>query len=97
MGLRIALGSTPARLQRVIILENLILTTFAILPGLIVMANLYAFASKVLGMYSGSRCGYRADVVVFGVQRVVSRTAGGKSATGGCFAGESVTGLMERG
>jgi ABC-type antimicrobial peptide transport system permease subunit len=46
MGLRIALGCTPARLQRAIILENLILTTFAMLPGLIVMANLYAFAPK---------------------------------------------------
>jgi hypothetical protein len=44
MGLRIALGYTPARLMRIIILENLILTTFAMLPGLIVMANLYAFA-----------------------------------------------------
>ena len=46
LGLRIALGCTPARLQRIIIIENLILTTFAMLPGLIVMANLYAFAPK---------------------------------------------------
>jgi len=46
LGLRMALGCTPACLQRTIILENLILTTFALLPGLIVMANLYAFAPK---------------------------------------------------
>ena len=46
LGLRMALGCTPARLQRTIIFENLILTNFAMLPGLIVMANLYAFAPK---------------------------------------------------
>ena len=46
MGLRIALGCTPARLQRLIILENLILTTLAMTPGLIVVANLYAFSPK---------------------------------------------------
>ena len=46
LGLRIALGCTPARLQRIIIFENLILTTLAMLPGLIVAANLYAFAPK---------------------------------------------------
>ena len=46
LGLRMALGCTPARLQRTIIIENLILTNFAMLPGLIVMANLYAFAPK---------------------------------------------------
>jgi len=45
-GLRMALGCTPARLQRTIILENLLLTTFAMLPGLIIIANLYAFAPK---------------------------------------------------
>jgi len=45
-GLRMALGCTSTRLQRTIILENLILTTFAMLPGLIVMANLYVFAPK---------------------------------------------------
>ena len=45
-GLRIALGCPPTRLMRIIIFENLILTTFAMLPGLIVMANLYAFAPK---------------------------------------------------
>ena len=48
-GLRMAMGCTSARLQRTIILENLILTTFAMLPGLIVMANLYAFAPKGWG------------------------------------------------
>ena len=46
LGLRMAFGCTPARLQRTIIIENLILTTFAMLPGLIVIANLYAFAPK---------------------------------------------------
>ena len=46
LGLRIALGCAPARLQLTIILENLILTTFAMLPGLIVVANLYAFSPK---------------------------------------------------
>ncbi len=46
LGLRMALGSTPAWLQRTIIIESLILTSFAMLPGLIVVANLYAFAPK---------------------------------------------------
>ena len=46
MGLRIALGSTPARLMRTIIFENLILTTVAMLPGLIVVAFLYAYAPE---------------------------------------------------
>ena len=46
MGLRIALGSTPARLLRVVIFENLVLTTIAMLPGLIVVALLYAFDPK---------------------------------------------------
>ena len=46
LGLRIALGCIPARLQLTIILENLILTSFAMIPGLIVVANLYAFAPK---------------------------------------------------
>ena len=46
MGLRIALGCTPALLQRTIILENLILTTMAMLPGLIVAVNLYVFSPK---------------------------------------------------
>jgi ABC-type lipoprotein release transport system permease subunit len=32
--------------MRTIIIENLILTTFAMLPALIVVANLYAFAPK---------------------------------------------------
>jgi len=45
-GLRMAMGCTPARLIRSIIFENLILTAFAMLPGLIVMVNLYAFAPK---------------------------------------------------
>jgi ABC-type antimicrobial peptide transport system permease subunit len=44
LGLRIALGCTPARLMRTIIFENLILTTFAMLPGLIVIAFLWSFA-----------------------------------------------------
>jgi ABC-type antimicrobial peptide transport system permease subunit len=44
LGLRIALGCTPARLMCTIILENLILTTFAMLPGLIVVAFLYAYS-----------------------------------------------------
>ena len=44
LGLRIALGCTPARLMRTIILENLILTSFAMLPGLIVIAGLYAYS-----------------------------------------------------
>ena len=44
LGLRIALGCTPARLMFTIILENLILTTFAMLPGLIVVAGLYAYS-----------------------------------------------------
>ena len=48
LGLRMALGCPPARLQSTIILENMILTTFAMLPGLIVVANLYAFAPKGL-------------------------------------------------
>ena len=46
LGLRMALGCTSALLQRTIIFENLILTTFSMLPGLIVVANLYAFAPK---------------------------------------------------
>ena len=46
LGLRIALGCTPARLQITIVLENLILTTFAMLPGLIVAAGLYSFSPK---------------------------------------------------
>ena len=46
MGLRIALGCSPARLQRFIIFENLTLTTIAMLPGLIIAANLYAFSPK---------------------------------------------------
>ena len=46
MGLRIALGSTPARLMYTIILENLILTTFAMLPGLIAVVFLYAYAPQ---------------------------------------------------
>ena len=45
-GLRMALGCTPASLQRTIIGENMMLTVFAMLPGLIVVANLYAFAPK---------------------------------------------------
>jgi ABC-type antimicrobial peptide transport system permease subunit len=45
-GLRIAFGCTPARMMRSVIFENLKLTTFAMLPGLIVIANLYAFAPK---------------------------------------------------
>ena len=48
LGLRMALGCTPARLQGTIILENLILTTISMLPGLIVVANLYAFSPKGL-------------------------------------------------
>ena len=46
MGLRIALGCPPAHLLRVIILENMILTTIAMLPGLIVVAFLYAYAPE---------------------------------------------------
>ncbi len=46
LGLRMALGSTPGRLQRTIIMENLMLTTLAMLPGFIVAVNLYAFAPK---------------------------------------------------
>jgi ABC-type antimicrobial peptide transport system permease subunit len=45
-GLRIAFGCTPARLMRTIIFENLLLTTFAMLPSLIVVANLYAFSPE---------------------------------------------------
>ena len=45
-GLRIAFGCTPARLMRKIIFENLILTSLAMLPGLIVVAGLYSFAPK---------------------------------------------------
>ncbi len=45
-GLRLALGSTPAQLKRYVILDSLLLTTFAMIPGLIVMTNLYAFAPK---------------------------------------------------
>ena len=43
MGLRIAMGCTPARLMLTVILENLILTTIAMLPGLIVVFFLYIF------------------------------------------------------
>ena len=46
LGLRVALGCTPARLQLTIIFENLMLTTFAMLPGIIVVANLYAFSPQ---------------------------------------------------
>ena len=49
MGLRMAMGCTPALMMRTIILENLILTTFAMLPGLIVVLNLYAFAPRGMG------------------------------------------------
>ncbi len=45
-GLRLALGSTPVQLKRYVILDSLMLTTFAMIPGLIVFANLYAFAPK---------------------------------------------------
>ena len=45
-GLRIAFGCTPARLMRKIIFENLILTSLAMLPGMIVVAGLYSFAPK---------------------------------------------------
>ncbi len=45
-GLRLALGSTPAQLKRYVIFDSLMLTTFAMIPGLIIMANLYAFAPK---------------------------------------------------
>ena len=46
MGLRIAMGCTPARLMLTVILENLILTTFAMLPSLIVVGFLYAYAPE---------------------------------------------------
>jgi len=46
LGLRMAMGCTPACLQRTLIIENMILTFFAMLPGLIVIASLYAFAPK---------------------------------------------------
>ena len=46
MGLRMALGCTPARMMLTVIAENMILTTFAMLPTLIVVANLYAFAPR---------------------------------------------------
>jgi len=45
-GLRMALGCSVARLQRTVIIENLILTVFAMLLGLIVVAHLYTFAPK---------------------------------------------------
>jgi len=45
-GVRMAFGCTPARLQRSLIFENLKFTSLAMLPGLIVIANLYAYAPK---------------------------------------------------
>ena len=45
-GLRIAFGCTPMRLMRKIIFENLALTTLAMVPGLIVVALLFAYAPK---------------------------------------------------
>ena len=45
-GLRIAFGCTPMRLMRKIIFENLALTTIAMLPGLIVVALLFAYAPR---------------------------------------------------
>jgi len=45
-GLRIAFGCTPTRLMFSFIFENLILTTIAMSPGLIVVANLYAYAPQ---------------------------------------------------
>jgi ABC-type antimicrobial peptide transport system permease subunit len=45
-GVRIAFGCTPARLMRKVIFENLILTTFAMLPGMIVVAGIYGYAPK---------------------------------------------------
>ena len=45
-GIRLAFGCTPARLQRKLIFENLIITSIAMLPGLIVMANVYVFKTK---------------------------------------------------
>ncbi len=45
-GLRMAVGSTSAQLQRLIVFESLLLTSFAMIPGLIIVANLYAFAPK---------------------------------------------------
>ena len=45
-GVRLAFGCTPARLLRTLIFENLMLTTLAMLPGLIVVASLYAFDPK---------------------------------------------------
>ena len=45
-GLRIALGSTPNKLMLTVIIENLILTTIAMLPGLIVVALLYAYSPE---------------------------------------------------
>jgi ABC-type antimicrobial peptide transport system permease subunit len=45
-GVRIAFGCTPARLMCKVIFENLLLTAFAMLPSLIVVAGLYAYAPK---------------------------------------------------
>ena len=45
-GIRTALGSSPVRLQWDIIAESLILTNLAMIPGYIMIINLYAFAPK---------------------------------------------------
>ena len=46
MGLRIAFGCTPVRMMLTVILENLILTTIAMLPGLVVVGMLYAYSPE---------------------------------------------------
>ena len=71
-GLRMALGCTPARLQRTIILENLILTTFAMLPGLIIVANLFVFAPRSDGAWVWFVAAVGAAVVLMWLFAAVS-------------------------
>ena len=68
MGLRIALGSTPARLMITLIVENLILTTIAMLPGLFVTSFLYAYSPEGWGWLAA----VGAAVVVMWLFSVIS-------------------------